>query len=142
MQEDKLGKFIMENLLKELREESRKGNLSTLTISDIPNLVGKRIQTIYFGYCGQDGVNDFVVGEIISCWDLAKRREYPNEKYANFQDYWSSYMTAQQKRDRQKMMTILTKEGEETYINTDVRYDGGIFWCSDSDRYVEFRIVE
>lgn len=144
VQEDKLGEFIMDNLLKELREEARKGHLSTLTIADIPNLIGKRIQTIYFGYRGQDGVKDFVVGEIISEWVLAEKEDYShiNENFATRQDYWNSYMTEEQKRRMQRKLKIMTKEGENTGITTDIMYDGGLFWCSDSDRYVQFRVVE
>ncbi len=32
-----------------------------LTLEAAKDLIGKRIQTIYFGYKGQDGINDFVV---------------------------------------------------------------------------------
>lgn len=128
----------------ELKELASANKLPALHTSDFPEIIGKRIQTIYFGYRGQDGIDDFIVGEMVSSWDLAGREDYTNidPRYKTRQDYWQSYMTEQQIRDEKNRMTILTAEGKPTYINTDLRYDDGFFWCSDSDRIVRYRIVE
>jgi hypothetical protein len=99
----------MKNLLEQLREEAKERKLNLLTSSVFPKLKGKRIQTIYFGYKGQDGVDDFIVGELV----------YDNRGF----------------------YTIYTDNGRDTYIRTD-KYSQELFWCSDSDCFVQFKIVE
>lgn len=59
----------MANLLSEMRTAHANGELQTISIENINSLTGKRIQTLYFGYDGQDGVDDFTVGEIVKKGD-------------------------------------------------------------------------
>lgn len=128
------------NFLNEMRTAARKGELKVLSISDFPNIIGKRIQTIYFGYADQDGVDDFTVGELVSLWDLAGRTGF--EGFKTQQEYWESYMSDKQISDEQNCLTILTNEGRDTYINLHQELGNKMFTCSDVDRVVLYRIVE
>ena len=58
-------------LIEEMREAHKRGELTLLTLDNVESLKGQRIQTIYFGYNGQDGVDDFVLGEVLSEYDRA-----------------------------------------------------------------------
>jgi len=40
------------------------GKMKVLKAVDIPNLIGSKIKTKYFGYRGQNGEDEFVVGEV------------------------------------------------------------------------------
>jgi len=128
------------DLLSELRKEARNQNLEFLTIEKATELKGKRIQTIYFGYADQDGVADFIVGDLISHFDLAKLAE-SNSGFKNRAEYWESYMSKSALNDEKENITILTDKGEQTYINAH-GFNRGSFTCSDSDRYVQFRVVK
>lgn len=76
----------------------------------IPALTGKRIQTMFFGYKGQNGVDDFIVGEV-------KQVSYPG-----------GYVDPP---------AIFTQDGRNTFIRAATDNDGA-FTCSDSDRFVYF----
>ena len=84
-----------------------------LTVDIATSLIGKRIQTVYSGYRGQDGDDNFVVGEI-------KREIYANGKEGE--------------------ICLFTSEGRNTYIRAH-KFNDGVFTCSDSDREVYF-VVE
>jgi len=100
----------MEQLLKKMRDAVEDGTANILTLGSAKALKGKRIQTIYFGYAGQDGVDDFIVGEI------------KKEKYANGED---------------GEICLFTEDGRNTYIRAYL-FNKGVFACSDSDRYVYY----
>lgn len=127
-----------------MRLAARNGELRELSISDFPDIIGKRIQTIYFGYAGQDGVDDFTVGELVSLWDLAGREEYEEvgSMYQTRQEYLEDYLSDKQISDEQNCLTILTNEGRDTYINLHQELGNKMFTCSDVDRVVLYRIVE
>ncbi|WP_315084968.1 hypothetical protein [Bacteroides heparinolyticus] len=133
--------MIMEtkSFLNEMRAAARNGELRELSISDFPDIIGKRIQTIYFGYAGQDGVDDFTVGELVSLWDLAGRTGF--DGFKTQQEYWESYMSDKQISDKQNCLTLLTNEGRDTYINLHQELGNKMFTCSDVDRVVLYRIV-
>lgn len=133
-----------ENFLNDMRLAARNGELRELSISDFPDIIGKRIQTIYFGYAGQDGVDDFTVGELVSLWDLAGREEYEEvgSMYQTRQEYLEDYLSDKQISDEQNCLTILTNEGRDTYINLHQELGNKMFTCSDVDRVVLYRIVE
>lgn len=102
------------------------GELKELTIEAAQALKGKRIKTLYFGYAGQDGVDDFVVGNIISEYDYylncpsETEGRFPDEKgNKNLIDYWKSCGYS------------------DTMIRVDTN-DGNIFTCSDADRIVYY----
>ena len=56
--------------LKEMRELYQSNGLEMLTVERVNSLKGKKIQTIYFGYDHQDGIDEFVVGDIVPERDM------------------------------------------------------------------------
>lgn len=128
-----------ENFLNDMRLAARNGELRELSISDFPDIIGKRIQTIYFGYAGQDGVDDFTVGELVSLWDLAGRTGF--DGFKTQQEYWESYMSDKQISDKENCLTILANEGRCTNINLHQELGNKMFTCSDVDRVVLYRIA-
>lgn len=111
-----------------------------LTTDAVENLTGKEIITYTGGYIEQYVCRRFVVGEVISCWDLAAR-DTNVEGFENRQQYWASYMSKNQINNEKKKFTILDSEGQKTHINTD-QFSDGSFWSGDSDRYVSYIICE
>ena len=58
-----------------------------LTVEIAKSLIGKRIQTVYSGYRGQDGDDTFVIGQVVSELEYyrnLKEECYQNHKYAQF----------------------------------------------------------
>jgi len=102
----------MKTLLNTMKKLYGEGQLKALSFADAKNLKGKRIQTIYFGYKGQNGVDDFVVG------DIKKESDYFELLRA---DGTSTFIRSFKK--------IFSDEQDD-------------FTCSDSDRYVYYREVK
>ncbi len=127
------GKF-----LDEMRELYSNDKLEILTLEKAKELIGKRIQTIFFGYAGQDRADDFIIGEIISSYDFAKRKPFHNEDFKNRAEYWDSMDNGTAKRAKEELI-ILRSDGSETYI-TKHPYNEA-FSGNDADRFVSFRIV-
>lgn len=111
--------------------------------SNISRFIGKRLYTSYSGYAGQDGDDNFVLGEVISKWDLAGREIMTDEKWKGKtrQDYWLSYMSKGQIDEMKRILLLITNEGRNTYIFCDTLLDTE-FCCSDLDRYVTFKVEE
>lgn len=130
----------MENLLKSMRQAVENKTAKVLTLDLAKQLIGKRIQTIYFGYRGQDGTDDFVVGEIVS--DLEYHRNLNedcyknNPKFKNRAEYWESYMSESELNARKNSLKLIAADGRDTYIIT--QPNENVFTCSDADRYVYF----
>lgn len=123
--------------LNEMRRLVDEGKAQVLTIEKVKELKGKSITTIYFGYAGQDGIDHFIVGDIISELDYYRNLKedcYP-DKYGhqNRAEYWESYMTAEQLEERRNRNLLLTEDGRNTFIQ---EAGNGVFWCSDIDRWV------
>jgi len=126
--------------LKDLRTAVENKEAKVLTIALANQLKGKRIATIYFGYKGQDGINEFTVGEIVSELEIARRDVAFSEidpRFNNRAEYWESYMTESQLNEEKSTLHLLTDEGKETYIRAH-SFNKGEFTCSDSDRNVFF----
>jgi hypothetical protein len=123
--------------LNEMRSLVREEKTKLLTIDAALNLKGKKIQTIYFGYRGQDGIDEFVVGEIIS--ELEFYETQPCEGYASRADYWKSYMSPNQLSAKQTNYLLLTEKGDNTHIFCD---NGAVFCCTDSDRFVHYILCD
>lgn len=133
-------------LLDQVIDAEDRGELKPLTIFIYPELVGKRIQTIYYGYKGQCGVDDFIVGNLISKWDYAAAQwvgDPTKAPWKSQQEYWKSYMTKKQKTLCKEHMKLLAADGRDTYIFFRRNYaDKKHFFCSDLDRIVFYRVVE
>lgn len=115
-------------------------NGDILTVKAAKSLIGKKIATTSAEYKGNTPhVDIFVIKDIISRWDDAADREYPSDKYANFQDYWKSYMTEEQVDEYKTNLVILTEDGKTKhcahtkYFNF---YSKPTFTGSDADREV------
>lgn len=116
-----------------VREEKTK----LLTIDAALNLKGKKIQTIYFGYRGQDGIDEFVVGEIVSDFEFYGNQ--PCDGWKNRAEYWQSYMTPEELNRVKSRYMLLNEAGKNTFIFCD---NGAVFCCSDSDRFVHYILCD
>lgn len=131
--------------LNELRALYREGKMQDLTLKKAMELKGKRIKTIAFGYAGQDVIDNFVVGDIVSEYDyykfIAKEDCFPNEKgHQNRAEYWESYMTPERLTAVKNNLMLLRKDNTLTYIS--LGYNGETFSCGDLDRFVSFIEVQ
>ena len=129
-------------LLEEMRAAVEQGKTKFLTKKDAQQLAGKKIKTIYFGYAGQDGVDEFVVGRIASEWELAEKEILDWGKFngKSRADYWQSYMSDAKINEAKNTMMLLRADGSKTYIRCEPRED--TFYCSDIDRFVHYMIAE
>ena len=111
-----------------------------LTVEIAKSLIGKRIQTVYSGYRGQDGDDTFVIGDVVSELEyyrnLKEECYQNNPKFKNRAEYWESYMTKEQLLEANKMV-IITADGRNTFIYAH-HFNDGAFTCSDSDRFVYY----
>lgn len=131
----------MEKKLETMRELLREGKLEVLTIHNVKDLIGKRIQTIYSGYMGQDHIDEFVLGEIVSEYELAEKEKY--SLALTRAEYLELIMPEYKIHELQQDLTLITSDNRNTYI----RYSStcnckGEFHCSDVDRMVFFRVLE
>jgi hypothetical protein len=129
-----------------MKEAVKNETAKPLTLENAKLLKGKRIQTIYFGYKGQNGVDDFTVGEIVSEWDLAAtkvdEKAYPQ---GNQQLYWASFMSKEQIAESKSKLVILKADGKQTFIychQNSREFEVPTFTCSDVDREVYFIEVD
>lgn len=123
-------------LVRDLTVDYKNGKLEALTIWNTKELKGKRIQGIYFGYAGQDGANDFVIGDLKTDYELAQL-DTDVDGFANRAEYWESYMNESQLSETKELLNILDADGNRTYIKA--YKSEGIFWCSDENRPFYFR---
>lgn len=131
----------------EMKSLYNKGALKELTVEAAQALKGKRIKTLYFGYAGQDGVDDFVVGNIVSEYDYylncpsETEGRFPDEKgNKNLIDYWKSCGNFDAIERSKRTLYLLDSNGYDTMIRVDTK-DGNIFTCSDTDRIVYYTEV-
>lgn len=130
--------------VKEMRELVLSGKAKVLKFAEKDELKGKKITTFYFGYNGQDVVDEFVVGQIKTLWVLASE-DYNVLGHANRLDYWKSYMDDKDLREVKGTFEILTEDGRRTNIRYNVLRDLtyiGAFYCSDADREVYYILNE
>lgn len=132
----------MEALLNEMRQAASKGELETLTVDIARSLQGKKIQTIYFGYKGQDGVDEFIVGELKTKYEIAQEQQV--EGFESRADGWDKRMRPAQLEAVKSQIQLITEDGRNTYISStpwESKFADGAMWCSDADRFVLFRII-
>ena len=129
-------------LLEEMRAAVEQGKTKFLTKKDAQQLKGKKIKTIYSGYAGQDGVDEFVVGRIASEWELAEKEILDWGKFngKSRAEYWASYMSEEKINEAKNTMMLLRADGSKTYIRCEPGED--TFNCSDIDRYVSYILAE
>jgi hypothetical protein len=108
---------MTQTTLQQMREAVKSGLAKVLTTWDAERLKGKRIRTVYFGYRGQDGVDEFVVGDVIE------------------KDWIPDF--------EPKIKELLTHDNKPTNIRNHYMLTGDeVFTCSDVDRPVYFIEME
>lgn len=128
--------------LQELCEAVANKTAKVLTVDLAEELKGKRIATIYFGYRGQDGIDEFVIGDIVS--EIEYYRNLKEDCYINHPkgfknraEYWESFMSESQLDRYRNTMIIIAADGRNTFIRAHAE-NHGAFTCSDTDRFVYF----
>lgn len=113
------------------------GKAQVLTIERAKELKGKAISTIYFGYAGQDGIDHFVVGDVVSKLEYYRNLKedcYPDKHgFQNRAEYWEAIMTEEELEECRNRNFLFTEDGRNTFIQ---EAGNGVFWCSDIDRWV------
>ena len=123
--------------LQVLREAVENKAAKILTIDLANELKGSKICTIYFGYQSQDGIDEFIVGDIVSEYNHAKTITDGFENVGNQALYWDKVMSPQFIKSVKNTMLLLTSDGRNTHIYARPE-NNGAFTCSDSDRFVYF----
>lgn len=114
-----------------------------LTLEIAKTLKGKKIATTHPVYrANTPSVTEFVVGEIISEWDLAaKNVDLKNFPQGNQQLYWASYMSEERIQEQKNTLNLLAADGTDNYIRCHLYtgyFEQPTFTCSDADREVYF----
>jgi hypothetical protein len=111
-----------------------------LTLEKAKELKGKKIFTTNAEYkANRPTVNEFVVGRIISQWDLALLEECPG--FNNRQEYWLSYMNPNQIDECKEKLILLDINGKKIHVAHTGRYNfynEPTFTGSDADREVYY----
>ena len=106
--------------LSEMKTLVENGKTHLLTIEKAKELKGKTISTIYFGYSGQDGVDNFVVGEVMSELEYYRNLKedcFPDKYgFKNRAEYWESYMN-KEKLEEKKNTTYYSQQTDATHIS-------------------------
>lgn len=105
------------------------GTAENLTLASVESLIGKRIITKYFGYRGQDGVDSFVVDKVVPAHTL----------WGNQDPAYHAKKSSENPREY-GVLELLGTDNHRTFMRC--YPDEGLFWCSDSDRFVQFIIAE
>jgi hypothetical protein len=111
-----------------------------LTLKVAQALMGKKIAITSPEYrMNKPSVRVFTIAEIVSAWDHAKRTEYPERNFKNYQDYWKSYMTSAQILDQKNKLLLIDDKGERqaaAFVGS--FYPETTFTGSDEDREVYY----
>ncbi len=127
--------------LQELRQAVENKTASILTVDDAISLKGKRIATIYFGYRGQNGIDDFIVGDVVSEYDQAENVTAGFEKEGNMARRWDAVLSREALLTRKNTMILMTAEGRNTFIRAHAE-NAGAFTCSDIDRFIYYVVID
>lgn len=132
--------------INDLRIAVENKSARVLTIDLANELKGHKIATLYFGYRGQDGIDEFVVGDVVSELEYYRNLKedcYINDPkgFKNRAEYWESYMTESQLSRYKNTMIIIAADGRNTFIRAHEENQGA-FTCSDVDRFVYFLEVD
>lgn len=127
--------------LEQLRSAVENKTAKVLTVDLANELKGRKIATIYFGYRGQDGIDNFIVGDVKSEYEHAESITEGFEKEGNQARRWDAVMNASQLNRYKNTMILLTADGRNTFIRAH-KENHGAFTCSDTARFVYFVEVE
>lgn len=118
--------------------ENKKANV--LTVERAKWLKGETVYWFYYGYTGnQNKVLQMTIGDIVS--ELEYYSTQPCEGYASRAEYWKSYMTEEQLKEKENTLLLLDENGKNNFIRAHVNsglFDDPTFTCSDADREVYY----
>ena len=80
-----------------------------LCIENAEKLIGKKIKTFKEGYAHQEWVDEFEVVAVTNEFEMAQKKPYENNKFANFAKYWESFMSEYELLERKNNMRLLVK---------------------------------
>lgn len=119
----------LEFLLQKMYAAVNDGTAKVLTVEAAKELKGKRIQTIYFGYRGQDGVDDFIINDFKTMYELHHDRQYLDTLGERTVNQFKNIIEIVSERGN----TAIRYDKDYSYI-----FDEPTFTCSDVDRGVFF----
>lgn len=110
---------------------------------NVEEFIGKKLYTSYTGYAGQGDKDEFILGEVISEWDFARRdiMDFGEFKGKTRQEYWASFFTNEKVIYSQNKLLLITADGRNTCIYCN-NLEDDYFCCSDDGRYVRFMIED
>lgn len=133
-------------LYKEMKSLYNKEELKELTLEAAKSLKGKRIKTLYMGYMGQDEVDNFIVGDVVSEYNYylncpsETEDRFPDEKgNKNLIDYWKSRGFLDLIEESKKTLYLLDSDGYNTMFRLHAEEGNNTFTCSDVDRIVYYK---
>jgi hypothetical protein len=115
-------------------------NGKVLTLDIAKGLIGKKLACTSFEY-RYNAPHTFVFSlkGIVSEWDDAKDRAYPNNQFLNYQEYWVSYFSADKIKASQNTFLLQTETGTIYKCELNNGYfSEPTFFGSDADREVYF----
>lgn len=127
----KVNEFIQKIESKEAR---------VLTVEAAKILKGETILWMYFGYSGNENeVYEMNVGDIVSELEYYSNR--PFKGYKSHADYWKSYMSEKQLKEKENTLLLLDSDGNDKFIRANLNCDlfnEPTFTYSDADREVYY----
>lgn len=129
--------------LEEMIKLQDEGKLDILTIDKAKELRGKKIQILNFGYAHQDHTDEFVVGEILSEFEIAQRNKDGFKGFKSQAEYWESFMSPQKLEAMKESFELLNDKGGHTFAKYSADEDlDGQFHLGDIGRLVWFMVAE
>lgn len=123
--------------LKEMKELVEQKKAQVLTVEAAKTLKGRKIQTIYFGYAGQDHTDEFIVGDVVSELEYYRHLNedcYPRNGFQNRAEEWESWMSEEVLAMHRDKLVLTREDGSSTDIFCHDAEEG-VFTCCD-DNYV------
>lgn len=128
--------MVTSEFVKKIKNEEAK----VLTVEAAKKLKGKTILWMYFGCSGnKNEVYEMIVGNIVS--ELEYYSTQPCEGYKSRTDYWKSYMSEGQLKEKENTLLLLDSDGNNKFIRAHLNlsfFDEPTFTCSDADKEVYY----
>jgi hypothetical protein len=115
-----------------------KESCKILEVENAEKMIGKRIMAFQedSDAPNQEWIDEFDVVGITNEFEMAKNKPYDNSKFANFAEYWESYMDAEQIEERKSNLRLLVKNNINPTttkvgwfpIDSDSMFDDNVFF--------------
>lgn len=120
--------------------------MEMLNVETAKTLIGKTLKVNYPGYKGQGGEITFKLGAVVSELDYYRNLkeevfQEADSKFANRAEYWESYMTENQLKDRREKVLLIDNEGKYTFVYTN-QWNDNNFVCGDDYRFVTYEVTD